>query len=348
MSGPFANAAMELRDYGLAPIPLGGDDGKHPKLKFKAWTTPPPRQDYINWCARYADENIGVVTGPPSGVFVADADERGLESKIEERFGPTPLWVLTPRGTHAYYRYTNERCGNLRKEGLPVDLKGLRGIAILPPSVRRHGEFAGRRYELRLGCSWDMLRDLPRIKPGVLPRAPVSVSESGQRAVPEGRRNDALFRHLLKAAPHVDDLDTLIDVARTFVGQRCDRGGEIVDDDEILKTARCAWGYEQRGENWVGKERMIGRAMPASQFAEVRQHPNAADAYLMLGVLQDLNWQRKEFSASPAWFQTAQTIPGWRRERYRYALSTLVELQLIRVTHRGGGRNGDPRLYRFV
>jgi hypothetical protein len=42
MGGPFAEAAMALRDYGLAPVPLGGEDGRHPRVRgFNAWTEVP-------------------------------------------------------------------------------------------------------------------------------------------------------------------------------------------------------------------------------------------------------------------------------------------------------------------
>ena len=139
MSGAFAAAALQLRDCGLAPIPLGGDDGKAPKVHgFNAWTVAPSLETYAKWTRRFSNENVGTPTGCASKVFVVDADERGLEGKIKERFGATPLWVTSPRGgMHAYYRYGGETCGNLRAEGLPIDFKGWGGIVVLPPVSAR-------------------------------------------------------------------------------------------------------------------------------------------------------------------------------------------------------------------
>jgi hypothetical protein len=352
MSGAFATAALQLRGCGLAPIPLGGDDGKAPKVHgFNAWTSAPSLQTYAKWTRRFSNDNVGTPTGCASKVFVVDADERGLEGKIEERFGATPLWVTSPRGgAHAYYRYGGEACGDLRAEGLPIDLKGRGGIVVLPPSIRPSGEFAGRHYELAPGCSWEMLRELPCIKPGALSVPDVCTNIDTETEVglhPEGTRNNTLFRHALAAARHVDDLDALLDVARTFVAQQCDHGGHAVSDREILKTAESAWQYETGGRNWIGSERMI-MGMRASTAQAVLAHPQCSDAWLMFLVLKDLNWRRAEFTASPSWFEVEQTIPGWRRARYRHALAALVELQMIRVTHRGGAKSGDPRLYRFV
>ena len=40
---PFADAALVLRDLGLAPVPLGGDDGKVPLVKWGTWKQRPGR-----------------------------------------------------------------------------------------------------------------------------------------------------------------------------------------------------------------------------------------------------------------------------------------------------------------
>ena len=42
--GPFATAALELHACGLAPIPLGGDDGKVPLVRWKTWNRQPGKQ----------------------------------------------------------------------------------------------------------------------------------------------------------------------------------------------------------------------------------------------------------------------------------------------------------------
>jgi hypothetical protein len=75
-------------------------------------------------------------------------------------------------------------------------------------------------------------------------------------------RSNYLFRELMRAARCVDDLDGLLDVART----RNADIGEPLTDDEVIATATSAWGYEQRGENRFGQH---GAWLP---LAVVDQH----------------------------------------------------------------------------
>src|SRR5439155_10559446 len=110
---------------GLFPIPLGGPDGKQPRIRG---FTKMPRLSLATvrkWIVRFPGANIGIVTGGVSGVIVPDIDstDRADFDVVEERFGQTPLKVRTPSGgVHLYYRNSGERCRDLRPE-LPVDFK---------------------------------------------------------------------------------------------------------------------------------------------------------------------------------------------------------------------------------
>jgi Primase C terminal 1 (PriCT-1) len=75
------------------------------------------------------------------------------------------------------------------------------------------------------------------------------VPEPVRRRIEIGERNNWLFSQCLRHAGSCDDLDTLLDVARTRAEEYF---GEPMSDAEIVKTAKSAWGYEQRGENWAG------------------------------------------------------------------------------------------------
>ena len=168
MSGPFAKAAEYLREHGLMPLPLGGEDGKQARVRsFNRWRSPPSIETLRKWSGQYPGANVGILTGPLSRITVVEPDDYGLDDLIAEQFGPTSLRVITPPGRqHFYYRHAGERCANLRKsEGLPIDVKGIGGYVVTAPSVRPSGEFAGRCYQIAPGCDWDALRDLPTIKP---------------------------------------------------------------------------------------------------------------------------------------------------------------------------------------
>ena len=92
---------------------------------------------------RFPEANVGILTGL-SRIFVVDIDQAHLAEDMIRRFGATPLMVETPSGgIHLYYRASGERCGDLRRtEQLPVDLKGIGGFVVVPPSVRPSGQHA--------------------------------------------------------------------------------------------------------------------------------------------------------------------------------------------------------------
>jgi hypothetical protein len=214
-SGAFAAAAEQYWRHGFAPLPLGGPKGNEPLVsQFTKWKKRPPLEKIHEWAQRHPAANIGIVTGPVWGITVVDVDDPEILGAVLSRFGESPIRVSTPRGgTHLWYRSSGEACVNLRPEGLEADVKGRGGIIVCPPSVRPSGEFAGCSYELVTGCSWAGLKDLPTIKQGALSAPPAAVV-TPLRAVAQGRRNNTLFRKLLRQVRYCDDLETLVDVAR--------------------------------------------------------------------------------------------------------------------------------------
>src|SRR3954454_24996496 len=157
MSGAFAVAAPGLSRAGLAVVPLGGAKGQTPLVhSWTKWKHPPGPASIEKLSAKHPGANIGIACGL-SGVVVVDIDDLSHALAMIERFGDTPLKVQTPRGDgiHLWYRSSGEGCQNLRdSEGLPVDLKGIGGLVVVPPSTRPSGEFAGRSYTIISG-SWD-------------------------------------------------------------------------------------------------------------------------------------------------------------------------------------------------
>ena len=172
--GPFASAAQELAEAGLAVIPCGGEKGKTPAIKTKALRYRPSAETIKGWAGRYDNANVGVLTGKLSKVTVVDVDDTGVVNSMIERFGDTPLVAGTPSGgVHLYYRHAGERCSNLRhREGLKVDIKGAGGLVIAPPSVRPS---TGKPYKWLRGS----LTDLPGL-PGVAPGSMVELPDVGK------------------------------------------------------------------------------------------------------------------------------------------------------------------------
>jgi Bifunctional DNA primase/polymerase, N-terminal/Primase C terminal 1 (PriCT-1) len=242
--GAFANTAHELRENGLCPIPVGGDGDKVPLVNsWTSWQRAPSFKTLTKWIEQYPDANIGIACGL-SGVTIIDIDDPSIVTDMIQRFGDTPLITSTPSGgVHLWFKSSGERNANLRSHGLDVDVRGVGGMAVVPPSVRRSGEHAGNPYRIIEGC-WDDLAQLPRLRTGSL------VLNTGLVSPPSKGRNDVLFRYLLGQVRHCDDFDTLLDIAHT-------RNAEFTDplpEWEVEKTARSAYDYEinPEKENWVG------------------------------------------------------------------------------------------------
>lgn len=333
-SGPFALAALEFQRAGLAVIPCGGDDGKKPTMK---WPKRPLGEAAINKLItpeRFGQTNVGILTGKLSGVFIADIDDPGIVPPMLNRFGVTPMITQTPSGgVHLWYRWNGERCSNLRREGLAVDLKGKGGFIVVPPSIRPS---TGQPYTWLKGCP----NDLPKLqaaRPGSIkdanePEAPVSL-----RAIKEGRRNDTLFKLLLREARHCDSEADLRDVAET-INDVCD---PPLPNGEVARTVASVWNLEATGNNWAGKEAKIMFA--ASEYSVLIENP---DALALQGLLRMMHGGRRDpFAISAKIMAEIGIVPGWGPKRYYSAINWLVDRGYLTRTYKGGKGAGDKSLF---
>jgi hypothetical protein len=150
----------------------------------------------------------GFLAGRRNRLTVVDIDslDDRLVDEIQARFGTTPFQVRTPSGgCHLYYRHQGE---DRRIRPLPdVDVLGA-GNVVAALSVVPKG-----RYQIERG-SLDDLAALPPMR-----------RERPQRtagSIPKGQRNQALFDYCRRTVSHCDDLEQLVDAARTWAGGRGD------------------------------------------------------------------------------------------------------------------------------
>ena len=139
---------VEATLRGFAVVPLGGRDGKVPRLD--AW---PQRglataQELYTWQRSWPGTNYGILTGEASGVDVLDFDVAGSGyalmaawAGLEERIGPIPeTWsVATGAGLHVYVRHTPGAGSHPRVFGLPIDYLSSGRQAVGPGSVHANG-----------------------------------------------------------------------------------------------------------------------------------------------------------------------------------------------------------------
>lgn len=333
-STPFASMAPEMANrYGLPVIPLRGKRAIH-----KGWQTFDCTPSQVaNWAEKHPDANVGIVTGERSGLVVVDVDDPDRLADVIDHCGDTPLTVSTPGGGfHLYFRHTGERnhCGIVPK----VDVRGTGGLIAAPPSVRLDDDGTPRLYAFETG-DWIDLADVPPIRKDGLQ----SLHGEQEAALPKpnrsyevGVRNNTLWRACMRQAPHCEDEDQLHAFAAAFNSE----SSEPLDPAEVKKTATSAWGYEERGENWIGGRFQKQKEIRMALYC---QNPDAA---LLHTFLTDYHAGRQQpFAASPKAMAEHGLIHRWSHGRYRAALQTLVEKGLLVRTHKGGSKPGDPAKY---
>ena len=132
---------------GKHPIPLNG---------FKAATT--DHTQISQWWERFPDANIGVATGPASGLFVVDLDGEDGVREFEAIFGQieAPTVATGGKGKHLWFSYPRgvDLRNGAKLHGIPVDVRGDGGYVVAPPS--KH--ISGGAYQWIKG-----LADLPDI-----------------------------------------------------------------------------------------------------------------------------------------------------------------------------------------
>jgi hypothetical protein len=343
--GAFARTARSLFDLGLAPIPTGGDDGKKPLTT--GYNRKPYGPNTISQLAfQFMAANAGVVCGL-SHVVVVDIDEPDLLDPMLRRFDKTPLIIKTGGrgGYQAYYRDPgNIRPRDLRKsEGLAVEIKAAGSIVVVPPSINFK---TGRPYTFHAG-DFSVLPELPRFNAEALGQVAEERPQSPAGRVGVGGRSKWLLSACLQRAPHCDDLNALLDVARTISDDHLEKSAAAqFTDAEIVKAATQAWKYQQEGRNWVGQKatQMYTADLPKF-FGPLPHGMDALGLYLLLSTEHAARLARGDLFrlVIPAMVEQG-TIPGWTADRFRNAMKTLATVGLLECVHQGTGR-GNPSLF---
>jgi hypothetical protein len=215
-------------------------------------------------------------------------------------------------------------------EGLPIDVLGVGGFVVAPPTRITKGS-----YEFIQG-SLDDVNRLPAmrglksdiyVKVKSLSIAPdqSETTEFQADIIAEGSRNATLWRfcmthastHRIETGKTIDRTE-LIGAARKFNADCV----PPLSDSEVIEVASSAWGYEARGSNWFG----TGRRVVASHDEVDQLSP---DAFYLLAVLRRRHWGR-QFAVANA---MAESL-GWGLGRFRKARAELERKGKIRLVRK--------------
>jgi Bifunctional DNA primase/polymerase, N-terminal/AAA domain/Primase C terminal 1 (PriCT-1) len=268
MAGALSNAALEYAGRGWVVFPLHSptargcscgraeceSPGKHPRTAHGLKDASRDSATIREWWRRWPDANIGIATGPESGILVLDVDgKQGEESLIQlKRSGcqlPDTFTVKTGGGgQHAYYRWPGgvDVRNSQSKIALGLDIRGQGGYVVAPPSLHA----SGARYEINESA----------ILPAPCPEIFLSLIDSAQSAQ---TRQSAPAAGVVASAPIVKGGRTkhLVSVAGTMHK----RGMDPAAIEAALLAENAARCSPPLPEN---KVRAIARDVPA-------RYPNA-------------------------------------------------------------------------
>ena len=136
-----------------------GNAGKHPRTRhgFRDATT--DEATIAAWWAEWPDANVGIATGPESGLLVVDIDPRnGGDDSFDElvhRIGAlpeTPEVLTGGGGRHLFFRWP-DGVESLRAKpiGSGIDIKGAGGYVVAAPSLHASGRVYGWEASSRPG-----------------------------------------------------------------------------------------------------------------------------------------------------------------------------------------------------
>lgn len=250
----YLDAALSYARRGWPVVPLYGinhegecacgrkdcsSPGKHPETRHGLKDASTDIEQVKKWWPEDAalPSNIGIVTGGESSLVVVDIDgDEGYESlgkdRVEDLRG-APC-VATGRGGHVYFK-TNVPLRTKPGFVSKVDVKADGGYVVAPPSLHS----SGKRYE------WLTEPD------GELPNVPLWVFERpsekkpatnpASNTIPEGHRNDALFRLACSLRAKDVSYDAALITLRLENEGKCN---PPLPDAEVLKLLDSAYRYE--------------------------------------------------------------------------------------------------------
>jgi hypothetical protein len=188
-------AALAYLRRGFSVIPV---DGKVPLIKWQPYTERPPTEEEVSkWWQDYPNANVAIVTGEVSGIIVLDIDSKEAEEFIKNKKLPDTMTALTAKGRHLYFKHPGFHVQNMVRKLPGLDIRGDHGFVVAPPSTHPTG--AQYRWE----GTTSTLADAPKWLLENLEATPIEKQAERQIAnlpsvldgVPEGQRDDAIFRY---------------------------------------------------------------------------------------------------------------------------------------------------------
>jgi hypothetical protein len=338
--GIFAENQAAYAAQGIVTFPL--KDNKRPAVR--AWNKigMPASQDLAK---KFTDaDGLGFVTNKRNGLAVIDVDtgdERVLADALA-RHGETPMIVRTASGkAHIYYRFNHERRRIRPWDGLPIDLLGVGGFVVAPPTHVTKGTYSFLQGSLDDIDRLPIMRGLDARMYVATPPPEHDVianDDSPDFLVREGRRGNEVWRFCMRQAHGCETFDMLKAHAREFNATRC---VPPMADEQIVAAAASAWRYTERGTNRFGQH---GSWLTTQEVNRLVVEP---DVLVLLSFLKANNGPDAEFMIANRLAEGPNAKLPMNRKRLSSARDRLLELGYVRQTRIAGGWDRNPALFKW-
>ena len=233
-------AALAYAKLGWLVFPSPADGGKMGCISAEnsngnRWGSTRDHDEILDYYQRFLRANVGIATGPDSGIFVLEADtpdghvDDGIASlkQLEEQHGelPATLMAESPSGSvHRYFKYPADCIieNSASKLAPGVDVRGFGGMVIAPPSVRP-GKGAYRWINsLPIADAPEWLVTLASKAPAPQPKAITAhAGRSNATSYDDKRSLEQLEDMLFSISPDCDYDDWL----KALMAVHCETGG---------------------------------------------------------------------------------------------------------------------------
>ena len=296
--GLFAEWQPRYAEHGIATFPVRG---KVPAIRSYLRLRLPGSRSLVE---RFADASAFGFAPKPSGIVVVDVDtpRRDRARRYARSVRRHAVRGALGRGQLPGLVQADRRgTAHPPDPDVPIDILG-DGFVVAPPSL---GEKGSIRDHSGLARRSPDPANPEEPTPGRVSDAWLNSSED--EPVGEGHRNRSLWRFCMREAHHCDDLDDLLDVARTANADCL----PPLADAEVVRIARSAWDYTERGQNLVGRQHVRISFEVVDQLLGVDP-----DAYVLLSLLLRHHADRRRFFIANA---MAERMPpsGWALKRFR-------------------------------
>jgi hypothetical protein len=109
--------------------------GKHPRLPHGVLEASSEPAQLGEWWQRWPDANVGIATGPRSGIYVVDLDGPAAVEAWAATGIPSGWQSRTGNGVHHVYALADDLPNTAGKIAVGIDTRGAGGYIVAPPSV---------------------------------------------------------------------------------------------------------------------------------------------------------------------------------------------------------------------